>query len=347
MNVSKIIFSLAVLLILVSPSALAADATNTNASPSNIALKSISPEVFVTSGCSNGFYCAALNVVNGTKIVARFSQTFGRCCPDFGYKLAYANDVHEIFVPISWYGSDGLVGSVWVVDASSNTFIENLTGFRQPIASQYDPVNQVVYVLDSYTDNISIISTETLKVTGTISLHGGPDSLASYMTFDPINKELYVSNRNASDVLVINASTNKVIEKISTGTYPYQMAFDPANDYMYIASSVGLLVLAGNGNKLVHVIKNDGGYVLAYDSGNRDMYSTGGSNILLFNSTNKLVGIVGVECSKGPCYPGSEGYDQTDRSMWISCEKFVLIVRGTTIEKLINFPNGVGALAVS
>ncbi len=96
-----------------------------------------------------------------------------------------------------------------------------------------------LYVVNSNSDNISIVETATDKIVSTVSVNfqGGrfgsaPTSCAAE------NNLLYVTQANTNDVAVIDLKTNRLLGFVPTGFYPTKVFFD--NDQMLVLSAKGV-----------------------------------------------------------------------------------------------------------
>lgn len=110
-----------------------------------------------------------------------------------------------------------------------------------PDGLAYDTLNQEVYVANSGSDNVTVLSavvtgtTVTMPVwrsVGSIPVGTSPEAIA----FDPHNGNLFVVNEGSNNVSVIDGATNKVIGTVAVGSAPDAMSFDPANDNVYVAN---------------------------------------------------------------------------------------------------------------
>jgi YVTN family beta-propeller protein len=119
---------------------------------------------------------------------------------------------------------------------------------------------------------------------------------------------------------VINVSTNKVIANIAVGLYPYGVAYDPSNGYVYVTNegSNNVSVINVSTNKVIANIAvgyaqvGPGPQGAAYDPSNGYVYVTdGGSDevSVINGSTNKVIANIAVEYGpRGAAYDSSNGY---------------------------------------
>ncbi len=127
-----------------------------------------------------------------------------------------------------------------------------------PTVTTIIPLNQVgsaaiisslngskMYVANTLSDTVSVIDTSTNSVTGTISLAmfstepsmgGMPNNLA--LSGD--GKYLYVSMGSDNAIAVIDTASDQVVGRIPTAVYPSGVAFDTANNHIFVANMYGV-----------------------------------------------------------------------------------------------------------
>ena len=153
----------------------------------------------------------------------------------------------------------------------------------------------------------------------TIKGFSGPAGLA----FDSANKDIYVTNYgNKNDIegkaSVFDSSTNTVVDTVPVGTRPRAIAYNPANNEVYVANTVSNDVsVIGTLNKNVIAtiavgnLPGNGSSGIAYDFGNGKLYVTNFRSDTLSaidSSTNKVVDdIKGFSGPVGVAYDSSNG----------------------------------------
>ncbi len=122
----------------------------------------------------------------------------------------------------------------YTLDLINNTLINgsfvNIGSTLAPWGIAYDPSNGYIYVADSNSSTVSVISGTTNIVIATITVGSGPAGIA----YDPSNGYIYVTNVGSDTVSVINGTT--VIENIPVGSEPVGVAYDPSNGYIYVTN---------------------------------------------------------------------------------------------------------------
>jgi len=179
-----------------------------------------------------------------------------------------------------------------------------------PDAVAADGDNGYVYVVNSDSNNVSVINGSTDKVAGSIIVPASPHSVA----VDSANGYVYVPSYYFGNVSVISGSTDKVVGSIKVGTWPLGLAVDAANGYVYVANQYdsNVSVIDGSTNKIVGSIPvGSSPEDVAVDPANDYVYvtNTGSMNVSVINgSTDKVVGAIPVGSSPdGVAVDGATG----------------------------------------
>jgi DNA-binding beta-propeller fold protein YncE len=166
----------------------------------------------------------------------------------------------------------------------------------------YDPSNKYIYVLNQFTDypgrnaTISIINSATNTVVKTVKLdvsNGG--SLIHEIVYVPSSHEIYAAVSNINDQtnnvyvlkgtsLIANINLGMTLCNGQTECVLGQVAYNPSNGYVYVALSLGLVVINGMSNKIVKTLPLPGcskatkdgldcfTYGVIYNPSNQEMY---------------------------------------------------------------------------
>jgi YVTN family beta-propeller protein len=164
------------------------------------------------------------------------------------------------------YVANSQNNTVAVVNLSTNSVVDTISGFSQPEAMAASPNGQYVYVANYFGNTVSVISTATNSVVATIAVGGSPSGIA----VTPNGQYLYVSNLTgdgsgsstdplATSVSVISTATNSVVTTI--GLYesgPAGLAMSPAGDYVYVANdlSASISIISTATNTVVQTFTN-------------------------------------------------------------------------------------------
>jgi YVTN family beta-propeller protein len=181
--------------------------------------------------------------------------------------------------------------------------------------------------IDSDQMRICNITNEAKKLplfVTTIKGFSGPTGLA----FDSANKDIYVTNYgNKIDigrkVSVLDSSTNTVADTVPVGARPRAIAYNPANNEVYVANTLSndVSVIGTLNNNVISTIAvgnlpGNSSSGIAYDFGNGRVYVTNfGSDTLsaIDTSTNKLVNDI-----KGFSGPAGVAYDSSNGNLYVT-----------------------------
>jgi YVTN family beta-propeller protein len=101
---------------------------------------------------------------------------------------------------------------------------------KNPFGVAYDAKNKLVYVTDSVSNSISVLS--GIKIIKTIVL-----SSRSYprgIVYDSQNQKLFVADNGLNSVTVIDGSTNSINSTITVGSQPTWLAFGIVSTRGYV-----------------------------------------------------------------------------------------------------------------
>jgi YVTN family beta-propeller protein len=119
------------------------------------------------------------------------------------------------------------------VNLTLNKVVMNFNVGLNPDAITYDSLNNMIYVGDFASNNVSTIDLTTLK-TGSFSVGNGANPTA--VVLDPGNGYLYISNSGSNNITLNNTYTSYTYNSIATGMQPSGMAYDPDNGLIYITN---------------------------------------------------------------------------------------------------------------
>ena len=130
---------------------------------------------------------------------------------------------------------DGDSKQVSVIDPAKGTVVKTIALPNGPEFSQSDGQGKV-WVNMEEGNNIGVIDTKTMTLTGTIPLPGcdGPAPLS----FDPVNRVLFSGCGNKV-MTVTDADSGKVLTTVPVGGDPDGIAFDVAKKRIYVANRDG------------------------------------------------------------------------------------------------------------
>ena len=217
----------------------------------------------------------------------------------------------------------------------SNVVINNITVQSVPLGIAFDPYNNYVYVTNYRSDTVSILSsthdiifytvqfTESVLPTGTtwnITLSGtqytSDGNIISIQltpaeyTFTAATRATGFSWDNAFNTFTVNDSNtnisvyftqNQYIANTTVQSNPIGIAFDPYNNYMYVANSGSSTVSVIDQSNVV--IKNISVQCvplgIAFDPYNNYMYvaNSGSSTVSVINQSNVVIKNISVNAS--------------------------------------------------
>jgi YVTN family beta-propeller protein len=122
--------------------------------------------------------------------------------------------------------------AVVVWDATNAEFLRTIPIYSYAVGLVADPADQRLFVLTESTDNLSIVDTATMAVSGSTPVGHNPYGAA----MDPLNDRLYVSNSQSDNVTIVDAATGMTVGSFGTGTDPYGVAFDQASNCILVAN---------------------------------------------------------------------------------------------------------------
>jgi YVTN family beta-propeller protein len=231
---------------------------------------------------------------------------------------------------------------VWEIGSVTST----ITVGYSPIGVTYDGGNGNVYVANTNSNSVSVISAATNTVVATITVGNNPRCIA----YDDENGNLYVSNIGGSSVSVISGATNTVVASIGVGNNPDGVAYDSGNGDLYVGNNANsnVSVISGATNTVVATVgvgTNPLG--VAYDSGNGDLYvvNFGASNVsVISGATNKVVANIGVGFD-----PWDDAFDSGNGYIYVvnTVDSNVSVISGTLNKVVANVGVGTNPYGVA
>ena len=107
-----------------------------------------------------------------------------------------------------------------------------------PLASAvvYDPGTRSVYVANTDSDTVTVVSGTTMQVTATINVCAGPDGLA----YDSATEDILVACGGTDLMDVITDSSNSVAREVEVGPLPEGVVYDPLTNGIFVETLDGL-----------------------------------------------------------------------------------------------------------
>lgn len=210
----------------------------------------------------------------------------------------------------------------------------SITVGSSPNGISFAPVNNDVYVANSGSNTVSVISSTTNNVISTINVGTNPGAVA----YDPANQDVYVTNGGSNNVSVISTSDNTIIATIPVGTGPNNLAYDSANQEMYIANSGNspgpsntVSAISSTTNTVVSTITVDPNPIrLAFNPTNNDIYvdNYASGEVTVIDGTNNAV----IKTISVGANPNTIGYDPANNDMYVTSNNSdnVFVISSTT-----------------
>lgn len=149
---------------------------------------------------------------------------------------------NNLFAYVANNNNNGVPGgdTVSVINIQTNTVVQTISdpSFDQAYTITMNPAGTIAYVTNSVSSTITMISTATNTVIGTIGGFDGP----SGMVITPNGATAYVNNYggpiagsgNGNTVSVVNLTTNTIVGTITVGLAPASLAISPNGAFVYV-----------------------------------------------------------------------------------------------------------------
>jgi DNA-binding beta-propeller fold protein YncE len=208
--------------------------------------------------------------------------------------------------------------NVTVINATSLAIVAGIPVGAEATADTYVATTHAVWVVNYFSENITIVDPATLTTDGSIPLYGGEPKAA---VFDPENGLVYVANAGLG-VEIFDPATNTSVGNISyssVGTDPSSLAVDPALHTLYVTNGANGTVSAVDTNGEVVAAQTGLGLYsqpesAAYDPADHrvlvaceDGFEYASSNITeISTATNSTVDTIPIELlPEGAVYDGA------------------------------------------
>jgi YVTN family beta-propeller protein len=121
-----------------------------------------------------------------------------------------------------------------------------------PIGIAVNPSTSKVYVVNEYSNTVSVIDTNTDTVKSTINLGNFPYGI----DINPLNNRIYITNRGSNTVSVLDGSVDTKLHDITVGKSPVGIAVNPSANWIYVTNldDGTMSVIDGITNEVIDVI---------------------------------------------------------------------------------------------
>ena len=203
-----------------------------------------------------------------------------------------------------------------------NNLTGNYTDGNNAMAAAYDPYNQLLYITNSQSNNVTVVNSFSGKSVANITVGSEPEGI-SYV---PSNHNIYVANSNSSNISVISSSTNTVISTISLPGSPMFTAFNPDSGTLYVSGSNSSGDYLWNLNVTTDTLQSTfflfpgiAPYGMAFDPYNGLMYvaDNSGNQVLAISSTGNIESFIPVGQQ-----PYAIAFDPVNKNIYVTDNDF-------------------------
>ena len=242
-----------------------------------------------------------------------------------------------------WLAYDASDQSLWVaalpssVDVIPANAIANLTAVvpvgSQPFGVAVDPAYHEVFVTNSGSDNVSVLSDTTDLPVGSVGVGSQPMGIA----YDAALGEMFVANEGSNNVTVISDATLSVVATIAVGVSPIGVAMDPISGDVFVADhdSYQVTVIAAATDQVVATVPAGmGPYGVAVDNATDNVYVTNelSSNVSVVNAgTDTIMANIPVIVPYGADLQGI-AYNSGTGQVWVGGGSNYLVLLDTIAE---------------
>jgi DNA-binding beta-propeller fold protein YncE len=156
-------------------------------------------------------------------------------------------------------------GSVSAVNAQNGALMRTImlgstTGSPSLVTSPDNKSLYAAYTQSNGGNMLSVISTSTNMVTGTISLGGSASSAGPFVAISPDGKRGYVTLMSQSEIAIVDLVHQQLLETVSVGSgvNPACIAIHPNGMSAYVVTNTGVLVFDLASNSVAGMIPISG-----------------------------------------------------------------------------------------
>ncbi|HEV2316596.1 MAG TPA: YncE family protein [Thermoplasmata archaeon] len=246
----------------------------------------------------------------------------------------------------TWLGYDSADRSFWVAVPPRSVDVVNdstpygnvVTGVdvgQSPFGVAADNATNEVFVTNTASDNVTVISGANDTVVGWIGVGGQPTGVA----VDPRAGRVYVANSASDNVSVIQVSSRTVLASVDVGSDPVGVACDPASGQVFVADhgSYAVSVISASTDKVVATLPvgTEPDDVAVDTAADRVYVSDEGSSNLsvLDGATDRSVTSIPVLTAE-PIDLQGIAYDNRTGELWVAGGRGYLVVVNATAENV-------------
>ncbi|HZY92003.1 MAG TPA: YncE family protein [Thermoplasmata archaeon] len=261
-----------------------------------------------------------------------------------------------IYGSSSWLAYEGFTHTLWVasypscVDVFNSTtwnprFVTTINVGTDPFGVAVDNSTHEVYVTNTGSDNVSVISAVNDTLVATVAVGRQPYGVA----FDWRSGNLYVANGGSDTVTVISGANHTVVATVPVGGGPLGVAADPATGQVFVANrwSDNVSIISDATNRAVaRVPAGSQPYGVALDNDTDMVYVTNlnSSTITVVGATMDVV-LTTIPVTVPAIELQGLAYDSATRLLWVGAGGFWAIAVNTTSQWVAGYssfdPSGV------
>lgn len=247
-----------------------------------------------------------------------------------GFALSLAANIHP------YNGAFGVNMS----SVAQNNLTGNYTDGNNALAAVYDPFNQLLYVTNSYSNNVTVINSFSGSSVANISVGEQPEGI----TYVPYNHDIYVENEKSQNISIISSTSNNVIGTIAVPGNPLFSAFDSLSGTLWVSgyNEGGLLwiinVTAGVIQSTITLYPDSNPYGLTFDPANGYMYVADNNlnQVYVISSSGEIVSNIGAGQS-----PYAIAFDPLNQRIYVTDNDFNSKIQGHSSESNVTIINAV------
>jgi YVTN family beta-propeller protein len=227
-----------------------------------------------------------------------------------------------------WLAYDHADRAVWaatepncVVVVSNGSLVDGIPVGAHPFGVAVDPARDLVFVANTGSDNVSVISDLTDQPVASIGVGVAPAGIA----YAGAIGAMFVANSGSNNISIIDDATMSVVGNVNVGMGPVGVAVDALDGRVYVANNASSSVsVIAESNRTVVATLPAGSTPrgVAWDSGDDRIFvsNQGSNNVTVINAA------AGTELAAVPAIPPAYGgptlldgmtYDNVSGAIWI------------------------------
>ena len=221
--------------------------------------------------------------------------------------------------------------NVSIINTVNNTLVKNVVPGSEPEGVTYDPANGYVYIANYLSGNVSVLNPATESIIQTLPAKIGVFNGSNAMVYDPVLQQMIsVNNIPMPDsTLNYNSASGHAAPFMSAVT-PQDLAYDPVNGYVYVATGGSIINVYSLNGTLVMTISMPS-YVNSVLYANNTVFATVGAyRVTLINPSSNTIEAT-VSLTQPGAYPDGLAYDSQNNTLFVA----------------MSAPNSVGVIALS